>query len=352
VTFLFTDLEGSSRLWEAHPDAMRDALVRHDELLREAIEAHDGHLIKTDGDGCMAAFAFATADAGMSAALAGQIALVNADWPETGPLRVRMGLHTGVASMREDDYFGPTLNRATRLRSVADGGQIVCSSATADLARDVVGEGVAFLDLGEHRLRDLARAERVFQVNMPDLPRDFPPLASVDAFPGNLPLQVSSFIGREKEMARVATALEEARIVTNTGAGGVGKTRLAVQVAADLMPWFREGAWLIELAPVRDLEGVDGAFAAVFAVTAQAGLTLGESLIDLLRTKQLLLVVDNCEHVLEPAAELIASICHACANVSVLATSREGPRRSAGLGRTDGTSGCGRASRGSTPVAP
>jgi predicted ATPase/class 3 adenylate cyclase len=322
VTFLFTDLEGSSRLWEAHPDAMRDALARHDELLREAIEAHDGYVIKTDGDGCMAAFA--TADAGVSAALAGQIALRNTDWGGTGPLWVRMGLHTGVASRRDGDYFGPTLNRAARLKSVAHGGQIVCSLATADLARDVVGERVTFLDLGEHRLRDLARAERVFQVTVAGLQRDFPPLASVDAYPGNLPLQVSSFIGRVPEMARVATALGEARIVTITGAGGVGKTRLAVQVAADLMPGFREGAWLIELAPVRDLEGVDGAFAAVFAVTARAGLTLGESVIDLLRTKQLLLVVDNCEHVLDPAAELIADICHACPNVSVLATSREG----------------------------
>ena len=176
---------------------------------------------------------------------------------------------------------------------------MVCSQATADLARDSVAEGMDLVDLGEHRLRDLSRAERVFQVGAPGLRGDFAALTSVDSFPGNLPLQVSSFIGRDRELARVAKALAEARVVTLTGVGGVGKTRLALQVAAEVLPGFREGAWLVELAAVRDPDGVVGAFAAVFGVTARAGQTLEESLVEFLRTKQLLLVVDNCEHLLE-----------------------------------------------------
>ena len=202
VTFLFTDIEGSTRLWEEHPDAMRDALARHDELLREAIEAHGGYVVKTTGDGCMAAFG--TADAGVVAAVAAQRALGAETWPLPEPLRVRMGLHTGGAALRDGDYFGASLNRAARLMGVAHGGQVVCSHATADLARDALPEGVEFVDLGEHRLRDLTRAEQVFQVCAPGLLGEFAALTSVDAFPGNLPLQVSSFIGREREMVRVA----------------------------------------------------------------------------------------------------------------------------------------------------
>jgi class 3 adenylate cyclase len=230
VTFLFTDIEGSTRLWKEHADAMRPALARHDELLRGVIESHNGHVVKSTGDGVHAAFA--AADAGVAAAIAGQRALSCAEWGATGPVRVRMGLHTGVASLRDGDYFGGTLNRAARLMAVAHGGQIVCSLATADLARDQLGEGVTLADLGEHRLRDLSRAERVFQVRAPELDCDFPALASVDAFPGNLPLQVSSFIGREREFDRLVAALGEARVVTLTG---VGKAREA-RAASELVP--------------------------------------------------------------------------------------------------------------------
>jgi predicted ATPase/class 3 adenylate cyclase len=322
VTFLFTDIEGSTRLWEEHPDAMRDALACHDELLREAIEGHGGYVVKTTGDGFHAAFS--AADAGVSAAIAAQRALEAATWGETGTLRIRIGLHTGVASVRDGDYFGSSLNRAARLMGVAHGGQVVCSQATTDLARDVLAEGVDFVDLGEHRLRDLTRAERVFQVSAPGLVGEFAALTSVDAFPGNLPLQVSSFIGRDRELVRVAKALGEARVVTLTGVGGVGKTRLALQAAAEVLPQFREGAWLVELAPVRDPDGVVGAFAAVFGVTARAGQTVEESLVEFLRTKQLLLVVDNCEHLLEAVADLVEVLERSCRGLSILATSREG----------------------------
>jgi class 3 adenylate cyclase len=322
VTFLFTDLEGSTRLWEEHPDGMRDALARHDAVLREAIEAHDGYVVKTTGDGFHAAFA--TADRGVSAAIAAQRGLQDAAWSGIGPLRVRMGLHTGVASLRDGDYFGSTLNRAARLMGVAHGGQVVCSQATTDLARDVLAEGVAFRDLGEHRLRDLTRAERVFQVCSDGLDVEFPVLTSLDSFPGNLPLQVSSFVGREQEIALTRAALEEARVVTLTGVGGVGKTRLALQVAAEVLPRFREGAWLVELAGVRDPEGVGEQFAALFGVTARSGGSLLEAILEFFGTKQLLLVVDNCEHLLDPVAELVDELVHSCPGIVVLATSREG----------------------------
>jgi predicted ATPase/class 3 adenylate cyclase len=319
---LFTDIEGSTRLWEAHPNEMREALAQHDGLLRTAIERAGGSVVKTTGDGCLAAFS--TADAGLAAAIAAQRALDTASWADTGPLRVRMGLHTGAASLRDGDYFGSSLNRAARLMGVAHGGQVVCSQATADLARDDVAEGVTLADLGEHRLRDLSRAERVFQVCAPGLVTQFAGLTSVDAFPGNLPLQSSSFIGREREIDRVAAALGEARVVTLTGVGGVGKTRLALQVAADVLPRFREGAWLIELAAVRDPDDVVEAFASVFGVSARAGQSLVESLTEFLQTKQLLLVVDNCEHVLDAVADLVDEIVGTCTGVMVLATSREG----------------------------
>ena len=321
VTFLFTDLEGSTRLWEQHPDVMPAALARHDEILREAVDAHCGQVVKSTGDGLHGVFA-AAGDA-VQAAVSAQRGLGTESWGETGGLRVRMGLHSGVAEVRDGDYFGSTLNRAARLMAVAHGGQVVCSAATADLARDVLAT-VEFRDLGEHRLRDLSRAERVFEVRGSGLASEFPPLASLDAFPGNLPLQASSFVGRQREVARVIEALGDARVVTLTGVGGVGKTRLAVQVAADVLPRFREGAWVVELAPVRDPEGVAGALAAVFGVTARAGQSLVDALVEFLATKQMLLVLDNCEHVLGVVADLVETLERSCAGLVVLATSREG----------------------------
>jgi predicted ATPase/class 3 adenylate cyclase len=321
VTFLFTDIEGSTRLWEEHRDAMHEALARHDELLRDTIERHGGYVVKTTGDGVHAAFG--TAEAGLAAAVDAQRDLDSAAWPLPDPLRVRMGLHTGAASLRDGDYFGASLNRAARLMGVAHGGQIVCSEATADLARDTVTDGVTLADLGEHRLRDLSRAERVFQVCAPGLAREFAALTSIDAFPTNLPLQVSSFIGREREIERTVDTLAESRVVTLTGVGGVGKTRLAYQVAAHALPDYREGAWLVELAAVRDPDGVVDAFASVFGVTARAGQSVEQSLIEFLGTKQLLLVVDNCEHVLDAVADLVEEIGRSCPGAVVLATSRE-----------------------------
>jgi predicted ATPase/class 3 adenylate cyclase len=322
VTFLFTDVEGSSRMWEQHSEAMQVALARHDTLVREGIEQHGGHVVKMTGDGAHAAFA--TAEAAIVAAIATQNALEDAKWDVTGPLRVRMGLHSGAAMLRDGDYFGSALNRAARLMDLAHGGQIVCSQSTADLARDALPEGVALLDLGEHRLRDLSRAERVFGVSAPTLRGEFGPLRSLDAFPGNLPLQVSSFIGRTFEVDQTVAALDEARVVTLTGVGGVGKTRLALHVAAKVVPRFPEGAWLVELAAVRDPAGVADAFLAVFGVTARSGQTRTEALVEFFGTKRLLLVVDNCEHLLDPVAALVEEVDRSSPGVVILATSREG----------------------------
>jgi predicted ATPase len=306
---LFTDVEGSTRHWQEDEAAMRAALARHDKLVRAAIEDCGGVVFSTMGDGMAAAFANAS-DA-VRAALDAQAALA-------GVLPVRMGLHTGEAELRDGDYFGTTVNRCARLTAVAHGGQVLCSEATASLVREAFPTLLA--DLGEHRLRDLARPVRVFQVGE----GRFPPLRTLDAFPGNLPLQLSSFIGREKELERAAAALADSRIVTLTGVGGVGKTRLALQVAAEVLPRFADGAWLVELAPVRDPDGVPDAVAAVFEVTPRSGQSLLQALVEFLRGKQLLLVVDNCEHLLEPAATLIETLERACPRVAVLATSREG----------------------------
>ena len=321
VTFLFTDLEGSTRLWEQYREAMPGALARHDEIVRSAIAAHGGQIVKSTGDGFHAVFVDAAR--AVEAAIEAQQALGNEAWSAPGGLRVRMGIHTGAAEFRGGDYPGTAVNRAARLMDLAHGGQVVCSHATADLAGDLVAEGVAFLDLGKHRLRDLSRAERVFQAVAPGLATEFPLLRSLDTLPGNLPLQLTSFVGRADELAAVARVLAESRLVTLTGVGGVGKTRLAMQVAAELLPQFADGAWLCELAAAAD--GVLMAHTVADAIGARQrdGRSMADSVVEFLRDRELLLVFDNCEHLLGDAAELTSAILRQCPRVRVLATSRE-----------------------------
>jgi predicted ATPase/class 3 adenylate cyclase len=319
VTFLFTDLEGSTRLWEEHPEAMRPALARHDAILHEAIAVHGGFVVKTTGDGFHAVFG--TAHDAVDAAVAAQLALIGEPWEMTGRLRVRMGLHTCEAELRDGDYYGSAVNRAARLMATAHGGQIVLSLATSELAREAP---VELLELGEHRLPDLARPERVFQVVHKDLPIDFPALRSLDAFPSNLPLQLTVFVGREDELAEIAAALGWARVVTLTGIGGVGKTRAALQTAARMLAQYRDGAWFCELAPVRDPDAVVEAVASALGVVAGLGQTIEDTLLDFLRSKQILLVFDNCEHLLDSVTDLVDRVVRACPGVTVLATSREG----------------------------
>jgi predicted ATPase/class 3 adenylate cyclase len=321
VTFLFTDLEGSTRLWEEHPEVMHDALARHDAILRMAVEAHGGYLVKTMGDGIHASFA--TADAAVNAAVTAQRALGSEPWGETGPLRVRMGLHTGSAEIREGDYYGPALNRAARLMAVAHGGQVVCSQVTADILRDELTGPLELTDLGAHRLRDLGRPERVFQLSAPGLATEFPALCSLDAFPSNLPLQVTSFVGRDAEFADIRGLLDGARLVTLTGVGGVGKTRLALQVAADMLPRCRDGAWFCELAAADDPDAMAQVVAAALGVAPRPGMALTASIVEFVRLKQLLVVLDNCEHLLEAASGLAEAVLQDCPQAGILATSRE-----------------------------
>jgi predicted ATPase/class 3 adenylate cyclase len=320
VTFLFTDLEGSTRLWEDHPEAMRVALASHDEIVRQAIEAHCGVVVKTTGDGFHAAFM--TAAAALSAAQRAQRRLSAHPWAATGPLRVRMGLHTGEVDIRDGDYYGGAVNRAARLMSVAHGGQVVCSGATADLVRD--GGGFELRDLGEHRLAGLARTERIWQLCSADLASEFPPLRSVPVRVGNLPRQLTSFVGREAEVQRVADLVRSHPLVTLTGVGGVGKTRLALEVAATVAPEFPDGAWFCELAPLVDPNAIWETIAATLQVLPTPGRSLDESILDALAPKHLLLVLDNCEHLLDAVARAVRSIAHACPGVGILATSREG----------------------------
>jgi predicted ATPase/class 3 adenylate cyclase len=318
VTFLFTDIVGSTRLWEDHADSMGRALARHDAILRDIVEAHGGVVFKTTGDGAYAAFAAASAAVG--AAVAAQRALTIEGWPPDAVIAARMAVHTGVAEARDGDYFGPTLNRTARLMAIGHGGQILVSSATTA----VLGDEFERRDLGEHRLRDLSRPERVAQVVADGLARDHPPLRSLDALPTNLPVQLTSFVGREQELARITKAVGEHRLVTLTGVGGVGKTRLALQAAADAIGQFPDGVWLSELAAAFDAAAMASVVAAAFSIEPRTGMTLEDSVVDGLGAKQLLWVLDNCEHLIDPAARLADRVLRAAPGIKILATSREG----------------------------
>jgi predicted ATPase/class 3 adenylate cyclase len=308
VTFLFTDVEGSTRRWEADAQAMRVALVVHDEVLRTAIEAHGGFLFKHTGDGVCAAFA--SPRSAIDAAVAAQRGL---------QLPVRMGLATGEAELRDGDYFGTVLNRAARVMAAGHGGQILVAESTAGLL-----SGVDLVDLGPRRLRDLPTPVQVFQVQADGLRTDFPPLRALDASPGNLRPATTSFIGREAEAGEVHAAVKAHRLVTLTGVGGVGKTRLALEVAGRLVDEFPDGVWFFELAAVTDPAAVPDAVAAVLGITQQPGRSVAQSVAAALEGRVRLLVLDNCEHLLDAAADLIEAILAASATTKVVATSREG----------------------------
>ena len=327
VTFLFTDIEGSTRLWEAHPDAMRVALRSHDDLLRACIESHGGHVFKTVGDAFCAAFA--NPREGLDAALAcqqGLPALGVATADGALPLKVRIALHTGVVEERDGDYFGPSLNRVARVLATGHGCQVLLSLATAELVRDNLPTGAALRSLGEHRLKDLGRPESLFQLLHPELPDDFPPLRSLDnpELRHNLPQQVTSFVGREAQIAEVKRLLEKTRLLTLTGSGGSGKTRLALQVAADLLDGLRDGVWVVEFAPLTDPNLVASTAASVLELREEAEKPMQQTLTEHLRSKHLLLILDNCEHLLTACAQLADALLRHCPRVLILATSREG----------------------------
>src|ERR1700736_1043950 len=302
VTFLFTDIEGSTRRWEADADVMRAALAIHDDALRQTIEGHAGWLFKHTGDGVCAAFA--SPSCAVDAAVAAQMAL---------ELPVRMGIATGEAELRGADYFGAVLNRAARVMSAGHGGQILLDGVTAGLVNDL-----DLVSLGPRHLRDLAKPVELFQVRAAGLRTDFPPLKTLDATRGNLRPQTTSFVGRESELVEISATLKAHRLVTLTGVGGVGKTPLAPEVAARSAPEFPEGVWVIELAAVGDPAAVPDAVAAVLGITQQPGMSLADSVAAALEGRSRLLVFDNCEHILDAAADMVDAILARSATVKIL----------------------------------
>ena len=322
LTYLFTDLEGSTQLWETHPEAMQPAMARHDDILRQAIEKNQGHVIKTTGDGMHAVFV--SASDGIYAALSAQEAISAASWRDTTPLRVRMALHSGEDQLRDGDYYGSAVNRAARLMDIGHGGQILLSETTVTLVQEALPPGSGIIDLGEHRLRDLTSAEHVFQISHPSLPNDFPPLRSLGSYTHNLPQQLSSFIGRQGEIEAVINHLDNTRLLTLFGVGGTGKTRLMIQVAAQVLENYKDGVWLVELASLSDPAQMVERVAATFSIGEQPGQPLLETLTDYFRYKQSLLLLDNCEHMITASAQLVEHLLLACPQLTVLATSREG----------------------------
>jgi predicted ATPase/class 3 adenylate cyclase len=326
VTFLFTDIQGSTPLWEQAPAAMQIAIALHHHILRQAIESNGGYVTQIIGDAFQAAFRLASQ--ALNAALAAQRALQAANWPEaTGTLAVRMGIHTGPAELDPSGdapyAVSHTLNRVARIMSCGFGGQILISQEAAFLSKRDLLEGITLKDLGEHHLKGMTQAERLYQVNAPDLPNSFPPLTAGATHPNNLPVQLTSFIGREQELDVVTQLVLNNRMVTLTGSGGTGKTRLSVRVARELLDRFPNGVWFAELAGLGDPELVARTVIAALGLQESASRSLLEQLQDYLREKQALIVLDNCEHMISETARISGALLQACPRLKFLASSRE-----------------------------
>ena len=321
TTFLFTDIEGSTRLWEEQPQRMAPALARHDALTRAAVESRGGLVVKMTGDGVHAAFSDPLGAVGAAVQL--QQSLEDPHATGEIPLRVRCGMHVGIVERRDNDFFGSAVNRAARIMSAAHGGQVLVSQSVADLVASRLPPGTTLRDLGLVRLRDLAQPERIYQVVHPALRDTFPALRSLEAAPNNLPQQVTSFIGREREFAEVRNLLREARLLTVVGTGGLGKTRLSLQVAAEALDDFPDGVWLVELAPLVDPQIVPQAVASVLGVKEEPGRSIAQALVGHCLDRRLLLILDNCEHLLGACAELASQLLQSAPNLKILASSRE-----------------------------
>jgi predicted ATPase/class 3 adenylate cyclase len=321
VTFLFTDVQGSTRAWEESPELMAEALVQHDAAITGAVEARNGVPVKARGEGDSWFIVFESAIDAVAGAAEVQRRLSEVDWATSPGLSVRASLHTGSPDLRMGDYYGPTVNRAARLRAIAHGGQTILSGATYQLVQDQLPDGLSLVDMGDHGLKDLTRPERVYQLDIDELPSAFPPLLSLGSVPNNLPIQLTEFIGRERELEDVKRLLSENRLVTILASGGSGKSRLAIQAAAELSDAFPHGVFFIELADITTGGDI------VQAVTEALGLGLltdddrQTQLLAYLAGKRQLLVFDNFEHVREEAG-LVTEILRAAPQVTVLATSR------------------------------
>jgi predicted ATPase/class 3 adenylate cyclase len=321
LTFLFTDIEGSSRLWESHPDTMRQALACHDEILRSAVERNHGTVVKSTGDGLHAAFRDPR-DA-IATAVELQSALSDARATSGLALSVRCGMHVGVTEARDGDFFGGSVNRAARIMSAAHGGQVLASQSVADLSSDRLPVGVSLRDLGVVRLRDLASPERLFQVTHVALRQDFPPLRSLEVTPNNLPQQVTSFLGRARDIEKIRELLGTTRLLTLLGGGGIGKTRLSLQAAAEMLDDYPDGVWFVRLEALTDPRVVPQAVALVIGAKEEPGHSLTEALVGYCRARRCLLVLDNCEHLIQACAELAAILLQSGPGTKILASSRE-----------------------------
>ena len=323
VTFLLTDIEGSTRLWQEKPEAMSVAHARQDEILREAIEVTHGYVFQIVGDSFSAAFH--NAIDGLHIVLSAQRGLQLEPWGETGAIKVRMGLHTGTAEISADGkYEGyATLASTQRVMSAAHGGQTLLTQTIYDLLQNTLPSDVTLRAMGEHRLKDLRAPLRLYQLDAPDLPKDFPTIKSLDTLPNNLPTQLTSLVGREKEIAEIKASLNPSHLVTLTGSGGTGKTRLSIEVGTQLLPNFAKGVWIIELAPLSDPAQIIPALAQVFGLQESPFNSLANLVTDYLRDKKLLLILDNCEHLIAACARMADDLLHQCAGLKILASSRE-----------------------------
>ncbi len=321
VVFLFTDIVQSSRLWEQYPDAMGDALARHDDLLRNIIGKHGGTIFKAVGDGFCAVFE--TSSEAVAAALEAQLALGDADWADIDGMDVRMAIHAGSAQRRGGDYFGSTLSRCARLLEVTHGAQVTMSAAIETQLQSAVAGGIGTLDLGDHRLRDLTGSERIYQLTHSRLRVDFPPLRSAGAHSTNLPMELDPFIGRSNELSQISSLLSAHRLVTLTGPGGVGKTRLAFRAAAGVLDRFEDGVWVAGLEHLSDPSLVPSAIARAVGLSPQSGVPITDMLRTALRTRSLLLVLDNCEHLLEACTDIVHDLLTTTPDLTVMVTSRE-----------------------------
>jgi len=319
--FVFTDIEGSTRLWDTQPQRMAEALARHDELCRTTVNGHGGRLVKMIGDGLHAVFEEPGAAIAAVLALQQGMAGIGADCGI--PFKMRCGLHAGVSQMRDGDYFGTAVNRAARIMAAGHGGQILLSQAVVQLANGRLPAGTDLMHLGRVRLRDLSTPEDIWQLAHVDLRRNFPALRSLDLTPNNLPQKQTSFVGREKEIAQVKELLGTTRLLSFIGAGGCGKTRLSLQVAADLLETNPDGAWLVELAPLADPSLVPQRVAAVLGLREEPGKNLIQTLSEYLKPRQLILLLDNAEHLLDACAQLADAVLRQCPQVLLLVTSRE-----------------------------
>jgi predicted ATPase/class 3 adenylate cyclase len=320
-TFLFSDIENSTQRWERHQSEMREALERHDAVLRSAIEQRGGRVFKTVGDAFCAVFPVATG--AVLAAADAQRALAVENFDGVDGLLVRMAVHTGEAHPRDGDYFGPTVNRVARLMSIGFGAQVLVSGTSADLLHGELAAPLSLMDLGVHRLKDLADGERVYQLVAPDLRLEFPALRSLDSLPNNLPRQLTTFVGRESEERDIASLMDRAPLVTLAGSGGIGKTRCALHAGAGVLDRTSDGVWLVELASLTDGALVAGAVAQALGVAEFPGRPVLDVLVAHLKLRQALLILDNCEHLLDAVAVVADAILRACPRVRIIATSRQ-----------------------------